>query len=421
MSSYESLRAAGTTVVCLSPWGDSSPLLLPCLRFRDLAVHGVVVATGGVAAIAAPVMGPVSDAVLSTVGDGILVEMGLHTGFELTAKAADDLIGDGAIKKMVPLYSTRLETTNVKTILITLKYKHTVEDASLGFFRSSLHKDNSLFSVVKDYFGIEKGWFSPYLFASGRRPIIPRTVKPDVLFCHGPFLPGDYKVGETLLAESASVITLCPAISPEGVTEKPIAHHHSLSIPDLPSLTHFSRSRTPSPEPTLAPPILPLAPRRIVILVLGMKPHRLLWTTSARPSESVIHYQLLNGCPAIVVPAKVGAPLIAWDGLTLEDLWKVSLPNEGEVGFGKASTNTTFVGIVNVLFEYLDLCIDWERVIIQGDEYADESKQNEDGKKASVWDALALLVAGAVRSGRSKEVKKEVDKERSGIAMWRIP
>lgn len=45
MSSYESLRAAGTSVICLSPWGDSSPLLLPCIRFRDLAVHTVIVAT----------------------------------------------------------------------------------------------------------------------------------------------------------------------------------------------------------------------------------------------------------------------------------------------------------------------------------------------------------------------------------------
>jgi hypothetical protein len=26
-------------------WGDSSPLLLPCIRFRDLAVHTIIVAT----------------------------------------------------------------------------------------------------------------------------------------------------------------------------------------------------------------------------------------------------------------------------------------------------------------------------------------------------------------------------------------
>ncbi|KAJ6499558.1 hypothetical protein C8R47DRAFT_1068495 [Mycena vitilis] len=43
-----------------------------------------------------------------------------------------------------------------------------------------------------------------------------------------------------------------------------------------------------------------------------------------------------------------------------------------------------------------------------------------DARKA-LKSALGLLVAAAVRSGASKEVKKEVDKERSGIAMWRIP
>ncbi|KAH7910350.1 hypothetical protein BJ138DRAFT_1153138 [Hygrophoropsis aurantiaca] len=424
MSSYESLRATGTNIICLSPWGDSSPLLLPCIRFRDLAVHGVIMATGGVAAIAAPVMGPVSDAMMSTVGDSILLEMGLHTGFELSTKAADDLILDGAIKKVVPLHSNRLETTGVKTMTITLSYKHTIEDASLGFFRSSLHKDNSLFSAVKDYLSIEKGWFSPYLFASGRRPVIPRSVKPDVIFCHGPFLSGDYSIGEALLAESASVITLCPAIelptSPPSPVTAVSTHRDFLSISDLPKLSHFTRSRTPSPEPTLAPVPQPPTPRRIVVLVLGIKPHRKFWATSSRPSESVIQYQLLNGCPALVLPAKLGAPLVAWDGLTLEELWKVPLPESDVLQKDIAFTGNRFEGIVNVLFEYMDLCIDWERVSTVGDKGGEETSAEAD-KKGLVRDALALVVAGAVRSSSSKEVKKEVDQSRCGIAMWRIP
>ena len=41
-----------------------------------------------------------------------------------------------------------------------------------------VRRDVSLFAAVKDYLAVEKGWFSPYLFASGRRPIIPRTVSP---------------------------------------------------------------------------------------------------------------------------------------------------------------------------------------------------------------------------------------------------
>jgi len=53
-----------------------------------------------------------------------------------------------------------------------------------------IYRDTSLFASVKDYFAIEKGWFSPYLFATARRPIIPRTIKPDVIFCSGPFLSG---------------------------------------------------------------------------------------------------------------------------------------------------------------------------------------------------------------------------------------
>ncbi|KDQ60250.1 hypothetical protein JAAARDRAFT_126338 [Jaapia argillacea MUCL 33604] len=426
MSSYESLRAAGTGVICLSPWGDSSPLLLPCIRFRDLAVHVVIAATGGTAVIAAPVMGPISDTVVSTLGDTILVEIGLHTGFELTTKAANDLLLDHAIKHTIPIHSKRLETTGIKTLLITLKYKHTIEDACLGFFRSSVHKDSSLFATVKDYLAIEKGWLSPYLFASGRRPIIPRSMKPDVVFCHGPFLSGDYKVGETLLAESASVITLAnppPPPPPQPVEE--LKHHSSLSI-NVPSLSNmFTRSRTPSPEPHLAPLPIPPTPRRLALLVLGIKPHRTFWTTSARPSESVINYQLLNGCPAIVVPVKVGAPLIAWDTLTLEELWKVELPpDDQDVNGGGNGVGDKFRGIVRVLYEYLDLCVDWDRVVLpsaDGGEGGEPEVETLEAKNGAVRDALTLLVAAAVRSGESKEVKKEVDKERGGIAMWRIP
>ena len=112
------------------------------------------------AAVAAPVMGPVSDLVLDTIGDSILVEVGLHAGFEVTAKVTNDLVIEHAIKHVIPSPSARLETTGIKTLLITLKYKHTIEDAALGFYRSSLHADSSLFANVKDYLATEKGVFA---------------------------------------------------------------------------------------------------------------------------------------------------------------------------------------------------------------------------------------------------------------------
>lgn len=165
----------------------------------------------------------------------------------------------------------------------------------------------------------------------------------------------------------------------------------------------------------------------MVILVLGLKPHRKIWTSSQRPSESVINYQLLNGCPAIVVPAKLGAPLLAWDSLTLEELWKVELPAADSEGASAAATamktaGGRYEGITGVLFEYLDLCVDWDRVVVPGGcGSGDKADAGEDEKRTCVKRSLGLLVAAAVRSGESKEVKKEVDKERSGIAMWRIP
>ena len=122
---------------------------------------------------------------------------------------------------------------------------------------------------------------------------------------------GDYRVGETLLAESASVISFAssPTSYPEAPPEapaEPSAHSSpKLSALSLPSLSHMvQRSRTPSPEPALTPLPEPPKPRRLVLLVVGLAPHRKLWTTSQRPGESVMYYTLLNGCPAVILPAR---------------------------------------------------------------------------------------------------------------------
>lgn len=149
----------------------------------------------------------------------------------------------------------------------------------------------------------------------------------------------------------------------------------------------------------------------MVILVVGLKPHRALWSGSARPGESVLNYILMNGCPAIVVPVKLGAPLVAWDALTLEQLWAVELPSEET---GKSSSGQ-FEGIVDVLYEFLDLCVDWSRVVIEG------SASGTQDDKAALKNSLQLMVVAAIRSKECAEVKKEIDKDRCGIAFWRIP
>jgi len=89
-------------------------------------------------------------------------------------------------------------------------------------------------------------------------------------------IEGDYRVGETLLAESASAIHLAaipaPSQSADGRAESP----RHLSLPNLPTTLSnmFARSRTPSPEPSLTPLPPPPVPRRLVLVVVGLKPHR---------------------------------------------------------------------------------------------------------------------------------------------------
>lgn len=85
-------------------------------------------------------MGPVSDVVVSSLGDSIMVELGMHAGFDLATSLANDLVYKKPLSYVLPIHSSRLETTGVKVLLITLKHKQIVGDAALGFFRSSVHK-----------------------------------------------------------------------------------------------------------------------------------------------------------------------------------------------------------------------------------------------------------------------------------------
>ncbi|CAE7144225.1 unnamed protein product [Rhizoctonia solani] len=285
-----------------------------------------------------------------------------------------------------------------------------MSDAALGFFRSgTVHQDGDLFANIKYYLNVEKGWFSPYLFASSRRPVIPRSMKPDIVFfCHGPFLLGDYRIAETLLAESASIIKLCldpptarvpmetetsrdpigdinnslsPKYSMLKASDKASELDHKVSsywhrpasptpvdgkvtllvpVPDSAANTQADpQNYSPNHPTTPLPAFIPIT-RRILVVVLGISPHRKLWTTSARPGESVMNSHLLNGCPALVLPAvsaKGSTPLVAWDTLTLNHLHTIGKEKGGVDG-------ETFKVIATCLFEYLSLCVEWDHIVI---------------------------------------------------------
>lgn len=178
----------------------------------------------------------------------------------------------------------------------------------------------------------------------------------------------------------------------------------------------------------------------------------------------MIRYLLLNGCVSILVPVKPGAPLVAWDGLTLEQLWEIDLPPDSVDEGGKPSKSASgkFEGVVQVLYEYLDLCVDWDRLVLPQDvlqvvnpeigdsgttdtiistpddagsdvvkaddgteevqlpAYSDGGVSKLDQKHEALRGAVTLLVASAIRSKDSKAARKEIDVDRAGIAMWRI-
>lgn len=299
-------------------------------------------------------------------------------------------------------------------------------------------------------------------------------MKPDIIFCHGPFLSGDYRIAETLLIESTSIIKLCadPPSAPASLEPQQSPHNHSDDVATTPAsppkssmlrasemaseLSHKISSywhSTPSPSPPtdgkpvpepsmngkgvvattteLDPPVSSSAPpvalsstptltlRRILVVVLGISPHRRLWTTSARPGESVMNYHLLNGCPALVIPAlsaNGSTPLVAWDTLTLEHLHTIGREKGGIDG-------DPFKGVVTCLFEYLSLCIDWDRVTIPEElgKHTEGTRTSDELKKQVVRDGLKLVLAGAVRSHDSEAVKADVDTDRAGIVMFRLP
>jgi hypothetical protein len=444
---------------------------------------------------------------------------------------ANYLLIDKPANLLIPTHSNKLETTNLKKILITLQFKHTLTDASLGFFKAPTASDSSpsLFSNIKDYISIEKGWFNPYFFASCRRPVIPRSMIPDIIFCHGPWLKGDYSIGQTLMKESTNIVALVPDpnLPPEeenvpllqkalatlnfgksppatpGLTPEAAAQLEDKPRP--PSPTGFSRittlfghkseksipsedthtvppPTTPSqfPPPSHPPPgcqanVNPLSPsatadsstapsapgpapsysattmidrlhdqmnqwtgkfskddksgtsdpnvslppgpppdRRMVVLVLAISPHRGgIWTSSARPGESVMNYTLLNGCPALVLPIKPGSPLIAWSAVTLKTLHGLKDGVDGQA----------FKDLLEIMINYLEMCVDEDRVALPPN-YAEQSGltgTEAENKRKAVQVGMELVLAGAVRSAASPKVKKEIDTERAGIVFFRIP
>jgi hypothetical protein len=171
----------------LSPWGDNNPVTLPNVRYRDAILFTTFAFVG------APVVDGLSDGITGAFGaDSFISEIvssgaGVITGSTIIKygvfQIVEQAIDKGIIEHMLPEEEKMLQTTNVKSLQVGIKHKLMGVDADLRFA--------GIYPTTNSQ-ACEKGWFSPYLFASARTPQIPRANDFAISQFFGPFLGGEF-------------------------------------------------------------------------------------------------------------------------------------------------------------------------------------------------------------------------------------
>jgi len=248
----------------------------PLLEAGGDALGGVI----GCDTFAAEIINPVVDFfVYNTVAKYALfqiIEQAIDKGrnFSPSPNISAALIhAIGLLEHILPEEEKMLRTTSMRTLQCVVKHKLMDVDADLRLAR-----------VVPSQspLSCEKGWFCPYLFASSRTPIIPRSQEFTIAQCFGPFLAGDYQLAHKLLSESAAVLSLC------------------------------------NPDPTVN-----IGVNRVLVTFIGITPYRGgMWSSSRRPGAALMNFHLLNGCPSMVIPVNNMAPIVAWSPTTLASIKK---------------------------------------------------------------------------------------------------
>lgn len=79
----------------------------------------------------------------------------------------------------------------------------------------------------------------------------------------------------------------------------------------------------------------------MLVLFTGISPFRAnMWSTSRRPGCGSIVFQLMDGCPALVVPVTKNAPITAWSPWTLSQMRQAQYGGMGMgMGLGMGGYN----------------------------------------------------------------------------------
>lgn len=355
-ASWQSLESTARLPFYLSPWGDNLPFTLPNMRKRDLALAGV--AHFGLDALGASAVTVVENA------------------FTLAASATVEQTADEGISKVSGRLNKQGHVVRRRVGMdsLTLRIKHKLigEGAEL------------VFQGVKDTenrMGCAKGWFCPYLYASGREPVIARSQDWSMAQLLRPRLAADASIAPTLLSSCAE--SDMPVVSPFGC---------------------------PWEDPSFAPNAVPFPRfRRMAIFLTGISPYRYLMTQSAWshariPNEARITFHLFTHAPIIVFPIKDQSPVMAWSPWTVAQMFEAAW-----------SRRYTVDRHVQELLSFIETVIDEDVVRASSPEFEKNSWRGAmEGCLRSMLSAV-LNVPDAI-----KETSKDCcELERTGVVAFR--
>lgn len=268
-ASWQSLESTARLPFYLSPWGDNHPFTLPNLRKRDIALAGV--AHFGLDALGASAVTVVESAIQHAVS--ATVEQGADEGLNKVFGGK----GPHLVERRIGMNS------------LTLRIKHKlIGEAAELVFQGVRDSD--------DRTACAKGWFCPYLYASGREPEIARARDFAMAQLRTPRLAADASIAPKLL--ESLVASSTPVLSPFGC---------------------------PWEDPSFRPDVAFPRFRRMAILLTGISPYRWVtsqsaWSHSRIPNEARITFHVFTHIPAVVLPVRDQSPVLAWSPWTVAQM-----------------------------------------------------------------------------------------------------
>lgn len=355
----------------LSPWGDNNPITLPNVRRREVIL------------LAGSPFG--ADAIVSgspTFTGGLLVD---------AMRCVSKPVVDQAILDRIRFDEARmLRTTSVKSLQITIKHQLMGLDANLCFYGER--------SAPLTLLSCAKGWFCPYLYASGRTPSVPRSQNFAIAQCFGPFLHGkhDQHLPTPSQNDSSPVNPPSPLTADSALAQKVLAEGvATMSLCD-PDPAHTSVN----------------GHQRLIVFFAGISPWRTqAWSQARIPGQAKLMLHLINGCPALVIPViagggvqgtpRQGAPICAWSAWTLAQM--------------RSNVEYSSERHYEELFQFLESMVsvpDVEAWNLGGGSW---------GWRDVLAQGLRMMIKGAVATNETVDPKVlgVIDPERAGIVMFR--